>query len=63
MREAAIAHLKNNRRNDGVCFSDGPYAPGMAEKYGLPGHFTDDDGFDPYAYTVSAGLLWQCNYW
>ena len=32
-----------------------PYAPGMAEKYGLPGS-TDQDGFNPYADTVGPGI-------
>ena len=32
-----------------------PYAPGIAEKYGLPGS-TDPEGFDPYADTVGAGI-------
>ena len=32
-----------------------PYAPGMAEKYGLPGS-TDPEGFNPYADTVGPGI-------
>ena len=32
-----------------------PYAPGIAEKYGLPGG-TDPEGFDPYADTVGPGI-------
>jgi len=32
-----------------------PYAPGMAENYGLPGS-TDPGGFDPYADTVGPGI-------
>ena len=42
-------------RKDGVRITHDPYAPGMAEKYGLPGH-TDEDGFDPYADTVGPGI-------
>ena len=37
-------------RADGVKIDFDPYAPGMAEKYGLPG-LTDNDGFDPYSDT------------
>lgn len=32
-------------RHDGVKITHDPYAPGMAEKYGLPGS-TDPEGFD-----------------
>ena len=32
-----------------------PFAPGMAEKYGTPGK-TDNEGFDPYADSVGAGI-------
>ena len=46
---------KEYYRSDGVRIDFDPYAPGMAEKYGLPGS-TDDDGFDPYADTVGAGI-------
>jgi len=42
-------------RPDGVRITHDPYARGMAEKYGLPGK-TDDDGFDPYADSVGAGI-------
>jgi len=42
-------------RKDGVRITHDPYAPGMAEKYGLPG-MTDPEGFDPYADTVGAGI-------
>lgn len=46
---------KEYYRADGVRVDFDPYAPGMAEKYGLPGN-TDNDGFDPYADTVGAGI-------
>jgi Ankyrin repeats (many copies) len=42
-------------RKDGVRINHDPYAPGMAEKYGLPGQ-TDPEGFDPYADTVGPGI-------
>lgn len=42
-------------RKDGVRITHDPYAPGMAEKYGIQGE-TDHDGFDPYADTVGAGI-------
>jgi len=42
-------------RKDGVRITHDPYAPGMAEKYGLQGQ-TDQDGFDPYADTVGPGI-------
>ncbi|CAJ1959659.1 unnamed protein product [Cylindrotheca closterium] len=42
-------------RKDGVRITHDPYAPGMAEHYGLPGQ-TDNEGFDPYADTVGAGI-------
>lgn len=42
-------------RKDGVRICHDPYAPGMAEHYGLPGE-TDNEGFDPYADTVGAGI-------
>lgn len=42
-------------RQDGVRIFHDPYAPGMAEKYGLPGQ-TDPEGFDPYADTVGPGI-------
>jgi len=43
------------RRADGVVITHDPYAPGMAEKYGKPGQ-TDNEGFDPYADSVGAGI-------
>lgn len=43
------------RRADGVAITHDPYAPGMAEKYGMPGK-TDQEGFDPYADTVGPGI-------
>jgi ankyrin repeat protein len=42
-------------RHDGVRIQHDPYSPGMAEKYGTPGN-TDDEGFDPYADSVGAGI-------
>lgn len=42
-------------RSDGVRIAHDPYAPGMAEKYGLPGQ-TNPEGFDPYADTVGPGI-------
>ena len=42
-------------RADGIRLDFDPYAPGIAEKYGLPGN-TDSDGFDPYADTVGPGI-------
>lgn len=42
-------------RADGVRINHDPHAPGMAEKYGLPGA-TDNEGFDPYADSVGAGI-------
>ena len=42
-------------RHDGVRISHDPFAPGMAEKYGLPGK-TDNEGFDPYSDSVGAGI-------
>ena len=41
-------------RSDGVRITHDPYAPGMAEKYGIPGS-TDPEGFDPIADTVRTG--------
>ena len=46
---------KSNYRADGVRITHDPYAPGVAEKYGLPGR-TDPEGFDPYADTVGPGI-------
>lgn len=42
-------------RHDGVRITHDPFAPGMAEKYGQPGD-TDNEGFDPYADSVGAGI-------
>lgn len=42
-------------RVDGVRITHDPYAPGMKEKYGAPGA-TDNEGFDPYADSVGAGI-------
>jgi hypothetical protein len=42
-------------RTDGVRITHDPYAPEMAEKYGLPGK-TDKEGFDPYADSVGPGI-------
>merc|ERR1719253_2369675 len=42
-------------RPDGVRITHDPYAAGMAEKYGTPGK-TDNEGFDPYADSVGAGI-------
>jgi len=42
-------------RADGVRITHDPYATGMAEKYGQPGE-TDNEGFDPYADSVGAGI-------
>lgn len=42
-------------RSDGVRVTHDPYAPGIAEKYGLEGE-TDPEGFDTYADTVGPGI-------
>lgn len=42
-------------RTDGVRITHDPFAPGMVEKYGAPGK-TDQEGFDPYADSVGAGI-------
>jgi hypothetical protein len=42
-------------RKDGVRITHDPHAPGMAEKYGMPGK-TDNEGFDPYADSVGPGI-------
>lgn len=42
-------------RADGVRITHDPFAPGIAEKYGMPGK-TDQEGFDPYKDTVGAGI-------
>eukprot|EP00747_Dinoflagellata_sp_TGD_P164019 gnl/TRDRNA2_/TRDRNA2_183389_c0_seq1.p1 gnl/TRDRNA2_/TRDRNA2_183389_c0~~gnl/TRDRNA2_/TRDRNA2_183389_c0_seq1.p1 ORF type:complete len:380 (+),score=60.59 gnl/TRDRNA2_/TRDRNA2_183389_c0_seq1:49-1188(+) len=47
--------MPEHYRHDGVRITHDPYAPGMAEKYGLPGK-TDNEGFDPYADSVGAGI-------
>lgn len=47
--------MTSHYRSDGVRIQHDPYAPGMAESYGLPGH-TDPEGFDPYADTVGPGI-------
>eukprot|EP00596_Hydrurales_sp_CCMP1899_P006007 CAMPEP_0119034068 /NCGR_PEP_ID=MMETSP1177-20130426/1116_1 /TAXON_ID=2985 /ORGANISM="Ochromonas sp, Strain CCMP1899" /LENGTH=210 /DNA_ID=CAMNT_0006991277 /DNA_START=195 /DNA_END=827 /DNA_ORIENTATION=+ len=46
---------KDLYRADGVKISYDPYSPGMREKYGAPGK-TDDEGFNPYADSVGAGI-------
>jgi len=54
----SAASAKNNEEHyhsDGVKITYDPYAPGIAENYGLPGS-TDPDGFDPYADTVGPGI-------
>ena len=51
----ASTRMPAHYRHDGVRIQHDPYAPGMAEKYGTPGN-TDDDGFDPYADSVGAGI-------
>lgn len=50
-----MSSQSDNYRKDGVRITHDPYAPGIAEKYGLPGH-TDSEGFDPYADTVGAAI-------
>jgi hypothetical protein len=52
---AAKASNEEHYRSDGVRITHNPYAPGMLEKYGLPGN-TDPEGFDPYADTVGPGI-------
>mmetsp|Transcript_54546 Transcript_54546/g.65660 ORF Transcript_54546/g.65660 Transcript_54546/m.65660 type:complete len:151 (-) Transcript_54546:149-601(-) len=42
-------------RTDGVRITHNPYSSEMESKYGKPGS-TDNDGFDPYADTVGAGI-------
>lgn len=53
--QASAMNKQEFYRPDGVRITHNPYAPGMAEKYGLPGQ-TDDHGFDPYADTVGPGI-------
>ena len=55
MTVSASNKAKEYYRADGVRMDFDPYAPGIAEKYGLPGN-TDSDGFDPYADTVGPGI-------
>jgi len=50
-----MAASTEHYRADGVRIAHDPHAPGMAEKYGEKGA-TDDDGFDPYADSVGAGI-------
>mmetsp|Transcript_49257 Transcript_49257/g.148264 ORF Transcript_49257/g.148264 Transcript_49257/m.148264 type:complete len:245 (+) Transcript_49257:147-881(+) len=50
-----MSGAKDYFRTDGVRIAHDPYAPGMAETYGLPGS-TDPEGFDPYADTVGPGI-------
>jgi len=52
---AAAAGKGEYYRPDGVRITHDPYAPEMAEKYGLPGE-TDSEGFDPYRDTVGPGI-------
>jgi hypothetical protein len=52
---SANANGQEYHRKDGVKITHDPYAPGMADQYGLPGN-TDPDGFDPYADTVGPGI-------
>lgn len=58
-RTTMSATAKEYYRADGVKIDFDPYAPGMAEKYGLKGQ-TDSDGFDPYADTVGPGIYGGC---
>jgi len=51
----ASTRMPAHYRHDGVRIQHDPYSPGMAEKYGTPGN-TDDEGFDPYADSVGAGI-------
>lgn len=53
-RAMATANVERYR-SDGVRITHDPYAPGVAEQYGLPGN-TDAEGFDPYADTVGPGI-------
>lgn len=46
---------KDYYRQDGVRIAHDPFAPGMAEKYGMPGA-TDNEGFDPYRDSVGPGI-------
>jgi len=53
--QASSSNEKEYYRSDGVRIDFDPFAPGLAEKYGLPGS-TDPEGFDPYADTVGPGI-------
>ena len=56
IRMAAASAAKGGYyRADGVRITHDPYAPEMAAKYGAPGK-TDNEGFDPYADSVGAGI-------
>ena len=55
MSVSASINDKDYYRADGVRMGYDPYAPGIAEKYGLESG-TDPDGFDPYADTVGPGI-------
>ena len=52
---SSSSQAKEYYRHDGVRMGFDPYAPGMAEKYGVPGE-TDNEGFDPYRDSVGAGI-------
>merc|ERR1712037_1040120 len=52
--EGTISSMEHYRA-DGVRITHDPFAPGMAEKYGMPGK-TDQEGFDPYKDTVGPGI-------
>eukprot|EP01024_Parvocaulis_polyphysoides_P035424 TRINITY_DN31382_c1_g1_i1.p1 TRINITY_DN31382_c1_g1~~TRINITY_DN31382_c1_g1_i1.p1 ORF type:complete len:400 (-),score=47.37 TRINITY_DN31382_c1_g1_i1:248-1447(-) len=56
-RRYTLSHsvMSEYYREDGVRITHDPYAPGMAEKYGMPGE-TDNEGFDPYRDTVGPGI-------
>eukprot|EP00746_Dinoflagellata_sp_MGD_P150101 gnl/MRDRNA2_/MRDRNA2_82031_c0_seq1.p1 gnl/MRDRNA2_/MRDRNA2_82031_c0~~gnl/MRDRNA2_/MRDRNA2_82031_c0_seq1.p1 ORF type:complete len:332 (-),score=80.22 gnl/MRDRNA2_/MRDRNA2_82031_c0_seq1:130-1125(-) len=47
--------MANGYNHCGTRITHDPYAPGMAEKYGMPGK-TDNEGFDPYRDTVGPGI-------
>lgn len=55
VRSLDMSTGKDLYRADGVKISYDPYSPGMREKYGAPGK-TDDEGFNPYADSVGAGI-------
>lgn len=54
-KHGGMADAEQHYRRDGVRITHDPYAPGMADQYGTPGQ-TDNEGFDPYADTVGAGI-------